>query len=59
MVISGYPSPLYDDELYPDWHRTTITTGTGQNGHWSPRTEVLWSNRPLRHQPDLFDTPAA
>lgn len=56
VVLSGYPSPLYDGELYPTWHRHTFTTGTGQgpNG-WSNRTEVLWSNRPLGSQESLFD----
>lgn len=47
VVLSGYPSPLYDLELYPDWHRTTFMAGTGQGDGWSNRTEVLWSNRPF------------
>jgi DNA adenine methylase len=55
VVVSGYPSDLYDLELYPDWHRTTITTGTGQGHRWATRTEVLWSNRPLTTQPELFE----
>jgi len=56
VVISGYPSDLYDRELFPGWDRHTIATSTGQGGKWSARTEVLWSNRPLRtdHQPELF-----
>lgn len=55
VVLSGYPSPLYDGDLYPDWHRHTIPSGTGQgpNG-WGNRTEVLWSNRPI-NDPTLFD----
>lgn len=53
VVLSGYPSTLYDDELYSDWHRVTFTTGTGQGDGWSNRTEVLWSNRPLG-EPHLF-----
>lgn len=55
VVLSGYDSPLYD-ELYADWHRAEIPTGTTQGGHWSARTEVLWSNRPLRptSSPHLF-----
>jgi len=49
VVLSGYPSPLYDEDLYPDWHRHTIPSGTGQGPDgWSNRTEVLWSN----HIPD-------
>jgi len=49
VVLSGYPSALYD-EFLTDWDRVEFTTGTGQNarGLWSQRTEVLWSNRPLR-----------
>lgn len=48
VVLSGYASDLYDGELYPDWHRQTFVTGTGQGiggTGWSNRTEVLWSNR--------------
>lgn len=55
VVLSGYPSPLYD-ELYDGWHRTEMTSGTGQNaGTWGNRTEVVWSNRPFpAMQADLF-----
>jgi DNA adenine methylase len=57
VVVSGYPSDLYDQELYPDWHRVTFTSGTGQGSDgWSNRTEVLWSNR--APQPTLFDLAA-
>lgn len=55
VVLSGYASDLYDQELYPDWHRQTFLTGTGQSvdgSGWSNRTEVLWSNR--APQLDLF-----
>lgn len=42
VVLSGYPSPLYD-ELYPGWVRREksggLADGRGQ------RTEVLWLNR--------------
>jgi DNA adenine methylase len=41
VVVSGYPSPLYDKELYPDWHRierTAMADGARK------RTEVLWIN---------------
>lgn len=44
VVLSGYPSPLYDD-LFRSWHRHEIATATGQAAQWSARTEVLWSNR--------------
>lgn len=57
VVLSGYHSPLYDD-LYGDWYRHEIRTGTGQGGAgWQERTEVLWCNRPLKtdHQLGLFD----
>ena len=57
VVLSGYPSPLYD-ELYPDWYQVTIaaTTGQGNSGGSSgARTEVLWSNRELTdHNDALF-----
>lgn len=52
VVLSGYPSPLYED-LYGGWHRTEMRAWTG-NGMRAgatktdgDRTEVLWSNRPL------------
>jgi len=54
VILSGYPSQLYD-ELYADWHRVDIAACTGQGGTWENRTEVLWSNRPLGNQRDLFD----
>lgn len=54
VVLSGYPSPLYDD-LYRDWHRHEIATATGQAAQWSARTEVLWSNRPLPVADGLFE----
>lgn len=54
VVLSGYPSPLYD-ELYAGWHRRDMAASTGQGGTWANRTEVLWSNRPLGDQPGLFD----
>jgi len=55
VVLSGYPSDLYDRELYPDWYRTAFPSGTGQGAEgWSNRTEVLWSNR--LSTPDLFTT---
>jgi DNA adenine methylase len=55
VVLSGYPSDLYDRELYPGWDRHTIAASTGQGGTWENRTEVLWSNRPLAVPASLFD----
>lgn len=55
VVLSGYPSDLYDRELYPDWSRVEITSMTGNGGRDRSRTEVLWSNRPIGIQPSLFD----
>lgn len=55
VVLSGYPSPLYDD-LYAGWHRTDLATWTGQGNAGSrdgARTEVLWSNVPLDTHPVL------
>lgn len=52
VVISGYPSPLYDT-WYADWHRVDLDAFTGQanlTGIEGRRTEVLWSNRPLGAQ---------
>lgn len=54
VVLSGYPSDLYDRDLYPGWDRHSIATSTGQGGAWDARTEVLWSNRPLGHDDGLF-----
>jgi DNA adenine methylase len=53
VVISGYPSPLYD-ELYGSWHRTDLSAFTGQGNADGARTEVLWSNQQLGSN-GLFD----
>lgn len=56
VVLSGYPSDLYDRELFPDWSRVEIASMTGNGGREKRRTEVLWSNRAIgRQQADLFD----
>lgn len=56
VVLSGYPSPLYDDDLFAGWHRTALPTMTGNGTDGGKdRTEVLWSNVPLGQQLDLFD----
>jgi DNA adenine methylase len=52
VVVSGYPDALYDD-LYAGWDRLDITSATGQGSRWAPRTECLWSNRPLNRQQHL------
>jgi DNA adenine methylase len=46
VMLSGYPSPLYDD-LYDGWHRTDLSAWTGQGNRKAARTEVVWSNREL------------
>ncbi|MFF5265322.1 DNA adenine methylase [Actinomadura viridis] len=48
VVVSGYASDLYDRELFAGWHRRELPAATSQGGAWRDRTEVLWSNRPLR-----------
>jgi DNA adenine methylase len=46
VVLSGYPSPLYD-QLYAGWHRTTLTASTHRGRRGDPRrVEVLWANHP-------------
>ena len=54
VMLSGYPSPLYEDAL-SGWDRVEIQTATGQGGEWQDRTEVVWCNRPMPRQQDLFD----
>ncbi len=44
VVLSGYPSPLYD-ALYGDWIRYEYATWTGQGNSRAGRTEVAWVNR--------------
>jgi DNA adenine methylase len=55
VVVSGYASDLYDRELYAGWDRTTLAAFTGNSSGVRTRTEVMWSNRPLGRQADLFD----
>ena len=58
VVLSGYPSALYDD-LYSAWRRVEIPTYTGNGAPGAERrTEVLWINRPGRDLP-LFDLEAS
>ncbi len=51
VVLSGYACTLYDQELFPDWHRHEIDATTTQ-GTRVKRTEVIWSNRPLANSGD-------
>jgi DNA adenine methylase len=48
VVVSGYASDLYDQELYAGWHRCELDSATSQGGLWKDRVEVLWSNRPFK-----------
>jgi DNA adenine methylase len=41
VVLSGYPSTLYDKELYPDWIRHERRH---MADHAKVRTEVVWLN---------------
>lgn len=41
VIISGYPSELYDQELFPDWGRSSRMTNADSR---EPREEVLWMN---------------
>lgn len=51
VILSGYPSDLYDTEL-KHWHRITRKS---YNQNSDPRTEVLWCNFHLPGQIDLFE----
>ncbi|MFD7185529.1 DNA adenine methylase [Streptomyces sp. NPDC059904] len=53
VVLSGYHSELYL-ELFDGWHRYEQSTMTGNAISDKGRTEVLWSNRVLAGQADLF-----
>ena len=59
VLLSGYPDPLYDDELYADWHRVERTVlRRSSNGRSSARThvtEVVWSNRPIPNTDGQLD----
>ena len=63
VIVSGYPSALYDDDLFASWHRTqrTVKLRAG-NGHVSRQgdvVEVLWSNRPFARQQLALDDVAS
>lgn len=50
VLLSGYPSPLYD-ELYRGWHHIDFaafaSAGARKGAQLGRRTERLWSNRPF------------
>lgn len=54
VVLSGYPSPLYDD-LYADWSyidiAVTAHSSNARTKSRTGRTERIWRNRPI--EPDL------
>jgi DNA adenine methylase len=49
VIISGYPSPLYDEDLYAGWdrieRRVLRRSSNGRSASQCHATEVLWSNR--------------
>lgn len=60
VLLSGYASPLYDDDLYADWHRIEIPAITGNGAVGSQRrVEVIWSNRDLGATAETLDFGAA
>lgn len=59
VLLSGYPSPLYD-ELYGDWDRLEISVHRATTNHRGCTgvgrgTEVVWCNQPLNRQVSLFE----
>lgn len=50
-VVSGYACPLYDEELYADWRRVTVST---HGDAARDRTEVLWLSPRCQVQGSLF-----
>lgn len=45
VLLSGYPTPLYDRLVEAGWARTEFqATSSTARGHSPQRTEVLWSN---------------
>lgn len=57
VLLSGYPSPLYDD-LYADWwrveQRVQRPTSNQRGRTGAAGVEVVWSNRSLPTQEGLF-----
>jgi len=54
VMVSGFASPLYDLDLFADWHRYELRARSGygpaDHGARAGRTEVVWSNRELMAQ---------
>lgn len=54
VILSGYPSPLYED-LYGDWPHLDVAVMVHSSNavtvERAQRTERLWSNRPLAEDP--------
>ena len=53
---AGYPSALYD-ELFAGWHRVEFagrSDTANRTGASIRRVEVVWSNRPLTSEPEMF-----
>ena len=50
VVVSGYPSPLYDEELFAGWQRFTRAARADSGAQ---RTEVLWISPQAVVQPSL------
>lgn len=56
VILSGYDDPLYD-RLYAGWWRTevaAIKSNAGRLGASTTATEVLWANRTLHEQNQLW-----
>jgi DNA adenine methylase len=57
VLISGYPSDLYDQELYADWCRLdrqiVRRASNGRSGVNPKVTEVVWTNRPVPDRLEL------
>lgn len=51
VVLSGYASALYDQDLYAGWYRIERDARADGSGK---RVEVLWSNRPFPQRQGLF-----
>lgn len=49
VILSGYPSPLYDDDLYVGWHtidfEVTAHSSNARTSSRTGRTERIWMNR--------------
>lgn len=52
VILSGYASPLYDCELFPDWRRMEVAwRADGAR----KRTEVIWLNDAAAHSTPQLD----